>query len=117
MNALLFCTFFFFGCSSLHLQHGAEIPASANEPAVELIEAPADSSSRYGNEENLLDTILQYRSQAQDAYDNFDFGLAETMIDSAFMVLNTIQIDSIKDENLVNRFNKDKFNRIKRFLG
>ncbi len=108
-NALLVFMFFFFGCSPLHLQHKAEIPASANEPAVELIEAPADSSSRYGNEENLLDTILQFRSQAQDAYDNYDFGLAETMIDSAFMVLNTIQIESIKDEDLVNRFKSAVF--------
>jgi len=104
----LVCTFLF-GCSSLHLQKTADIPESANEPAVELTEAPADSSSRYENEEMLLDTIIQYRSQAQDAYDTFDFGLAETMIDSAFMVLNTIEIDRIEDEDLVDRFKSTVF--------
>ena len=104
----LVCTLLF-GCSSLLLRKTADIPESANEPAIELAEAPADSSSRYENEEMLLDTIIQYRSQAQDAHVNFDFGLAETMIDSAFMVLNTIEIDHIGDEDLVDRIKSTVF--------
>ena len=98
------CTSFLIGCSASLLPNKLDKPASSLPQEIVTFETPADTSYRYEEEETLLISILQYYLQAQEASSDFDFGLAETKIDSAFMMLGDFNIDSIEDDDLVLSF-------------
>ncbi|MFC1606915.1 hypothetical protein ACFL47_03000, partial [Candidatus Latescibacterota bacterium] len=88
------------GCSALKMVQPSVPAESETDTVIQEIEAVADTLTRYEDEEALLETILIYHTQAQNAFDDFDFGTAETKIDSAFMFLSNVDIENIEDEDL-----------------
>ena len=79
----------------------------AKEPVQDVIEhdyAISPDDYRYYDEEACLAQILQYYDAAMTAYQEGDFGLAETKIDSASVLCANIDLDTIDDESLVTRY-------------
>ncbi len=85
----------------------AEIEASEEKIEVVAPTAEADSSpsiQKYEQEEALLAQILAYYEKILVAHREGDFGLAETLIDSAFVVYGKVNVDEVTDQALVSRF-------------
>ena len=69
--------------------------------------AEADSSlgiQKYEQEEAILAQILAYYDKILIAHREGDFSLAETLIDSAFVMYGQVNADEIEDQSLVARF-------------
>ncbi|MFC1508952.1 LysM peptidoglycan-binding domain-containing protein [Candidatus Omnitrophota bacterium] len=101
ISAIVCCSIIASGCSSRLLSRKDVVPEIQEQQEPEPVEVAAEPTPQYDEEEYLLECILNYHSKALDAYEDLDFGLAETNIDSAFILLRTIDIDAIEDENLV----------------
>ncbi|MCE5248781.1 LysM peptidoglycan-binding domain-containing protein [bacterium] len=99
----------FLGCSSAFYSSKKAIPEDTLvEEAVQTEEAVAQPT-KYPDEESVLEKVLAYYDDAQAAYEDVDFGLAESKIDSAFVLISSVDIDSIQDEDLVGRFKNAVF--------
>ena len=80
---------------------------SVKEKARDVIERDyvlSPDDYRYYDEEACLAQILQYYDAAMNAFQEGDFGMAETKIDSASVLCAGIDLDSIDDESLVSRY-------------
>jgi membrane-bound lytic murein transglycosylase D len=73
--------------------------------AVTIAQQPVSSSiQQYEQEESLLAHILAYYEKIVVAHREGDFGLAETLVDSAFIAYGKVNLDEIADQALVARF-------------
>jgi membrane-bound lytic murein transglycosylase D len=59
---------------------------------------------KYEQEDQILAHILAYYEKILVAHREGDFGLAETLIDSAFIAYGNVNLDAITDSDLVARF-------------
>ncbi len=95
------------GCSApvVTLQDAPE-QTSSQQNATNTTAQQSDSSGiqKYAQEEAVLAHILAYYDKIVVARREGDFGLAETLIDSAFVTYGRVNIDAIADQSLVNRF-------------
>jgi len=110
------------GCSSSVKLRNSTAVENTEAKKISVQETAHDSlitektENRYENEEMVLENILQYYADAQTAHEYLDFGFAETMIDSAFVLLNNIDFASIEDDDLTLRY-KDVVFALGRELG
>ncbi|MHB9030709.1 MAG: lytic transglycosylase domain-containing protein [Candidatus Latescibacterota bacterium] len=82
----------------------AEIIESQVDETLVVAEADTSSIQKYEQEEALLAQILAYYEQILVAHREGDFGLAETLIDSAFVAFGQVNVDEITNQKLVSRF-------------
>ena len=100
-----------YGCST-PATRTASVDEQTILPPVAVVEVPDDEQEEnilYPAEEELLQRILNYYDDAVVAHDQLDFGLAETKVDSALVLIRQIDIDQVEDEGLVSRFKSAVF--------
>ncbi len=98
-----------YGCSSSRVVRqdeveNSDVVASMNDSAVTDAEVDTSGIQKYEQEESVLAQILAYYEQILVAHREGDFGLAETLIDSAFVMYGQVNVDEITDQSLVARF-------------
>ncbi|MFA6471932.1 MAG: LysM peptidoglycan-binding domain-containing protein [Candidatus Latescibacterota bacterium] len=94
------------GCSGPAVKSiTSSVPANKQHETTITI-APEDSTNiqQYEHEEALLAQILAYYDRVVLAHREGDFSLAETLIDSAFVVCGKVNLDAIACQSLVSRF-------------
>ncbi|MBN1290210.1 MAG: LysM peptidoglycan-binding domain-containing protein [Candidatus Latescibacteria bacterium] len=102
----------FVSCSSLkNLKNVSDSGKTESSEVTEEVAAidSVDVENRYAEEEVLLEKVLQYHAEAQTAHEYLDFGFAETKIDSAFVLISSVNLDAIEDEDLALRFKNAVF--------
>lgn len=95
------------GCSApVVTLEGSPETSSPHNAATVTTAQPSESSGiqKYAQEEAILAHILAYYDKIVVARREGDFGLAETLIDSAFVMYGRVNIDAIADQSLVTRF-------------
>lgn len=95
------------GCSAPVVMEKAGTEAVEEQNGAVSTFAEADSSSsiqKYEQEKALLAQILAYYEKILVAHREGDFGLAETLIDSAFVMYGKVNVDEVTDQALVLRF-------------
>lgn len=103
------------GCSSYFLKTKTEIPDKdfqTEEIPVSITSEESDSTFAeestavdYYEEEDILSRILEYYDEALNAFDDGDYGFAETKLDSAAVLSTEIDPEKIEDESLTERIN------------
>jgi membrane-bound lytic murein transglycosylase D len=95
------------GCSAPAVKSITSSVPEITQIETTLTLAPVDSSNiqKYEHEEAVLAHILAYYDKVIAAHREGDFGLAETLVDSAFVLCGKINLDEIKNQSLVSRFN------------
>lgn len=81
-----------------------ETSVEQNDVTSTFAEAVSSGIQQYEQEEVLLAQILAYYEKILVAHREGDFGLAETLIDSAFVMYGKVNVDEITDQALVTRF-------------
>ena len=96
------------GCSAPAVKSSTSSVSQINQNESVFTIAPADSSNiqKYEHEEALLAQILAYYDRVTLAHREGDFSLAETLIDSAFVIYGKVNLDDIKSQSLVSKFTK-----------
>lgn len=99
------------GCSSAFVATGGEVAevaeiSESQSDSAEAVDVADTTSSiqKYEQEEAVLAQILAYYDRIQVAHREGDFGLAETLIDSAFISFGQVNTDEILDQELATRF-------------
>lgn len=100
-----------YGCSTPGTRTASVDEQTVLPPVVEIDvpEDEQDGSLLYPAEEELLQRILSYYDDAITAHDQLDFGMAETKVDSALVLIRQVDIEQIEDEELVSRFKNAVF--------
>ena len=99
------------GCTSQFLRSTQPVSDDVSysiEPPVAPLESEKDSAnveaSYFEEEEALLARILDYYDEALAAYDDADYGFAETKLDSAAVLASEIDLNEITDDSLSERY-------------
>lgn len=92
-----------YGCSAPMI--ATKSKPEMNRPRANTAVTIADSSGiqKYEQEEALLAQILAYYEKIDAAHREGDLGLAETLIDSAFIAYGQVNLDEIADQVLVSQ--------------
>ncbi|MDP2984863.1 MAG: LysM peptidoglycan-binding domain-containing protein [Candidatus Latescibacter sp.] len=95
------------GCSAPAVKSITSSVPKIKQNESTLTFAPVDPSNiqKYEHEESLLAHILAYYDKVIAAHREGDFGLAETLVDSAFVLYGKVNLDEINNQSLVTRFN------------
>jgi membrane-bound lytic murein transglycosylase D len=95
------------GCSAPTVKSvTSSVPEIKQNETTTLTIASVDSSNiqKYEHEEAILAQILAYYDRVMLAHREGDFGLAETLVDSAFVLCGKVNLDAINNQSLVARF-------------
>ena len=106
---LVLCAVIGTGCSSLKFPSKASIEpvVPAPDPAVVTETVSADSTfveDRYTEQEAVLSQILGYYDEARLAFEEGNYAIAETKIDSAAIISSSVDLSVIEDSSLLERY-------------